>query len=100
MAQNSETITSSASFMPLDYDFKVLQRLRNSCRITLERYIDVASHCSGQLFRLTPGSIHDLTRANVALLQKKEEDARQAYVKAKSALLEYLSREHAAGAAK
>src|SRR5579862_8149833 len=74
----------------LQPDFKTLQRLRQSCRITLERYVDLASHSSGHLARLTPGSIDQFGRANLALLQQKEAKAHEAYLKAKAALLQYV----------
>jgi hypothetical protein len=54
-------------------DFKMLQRLRQSGRITLERYVDLASQAAGHLSRLTPGTVSDLGRANLALLQQRED---------------------------
>ena len=74
----------------LEPDYKVLQQLRQSCRITLERYVDVASHCSGHLSSLTPTSHDDLRRANLALLLQKEDKAHEAYLKAREALLKYV----------
>lgn len=71
-------------------DYKVLQRLRQSCRVTLERYIDVASHTAGQLAMLTPGSFDSLQRANLALLKQKESRAHEAYLKSRAALLDYV----------
>jgi hypothetical protein len=74
----------------LEADLKVLQRLRQSCRITLERFVDLASHASGHLSGLTPGTVTDLGRANLALLRQKEDRAHETYVKARVALLKYI----------
>lgn len=71
-------------------DQKTLQRLRLSCRVALERYIDVASLNSGHLSRVTPLSLDDLGRANLALLKRKEEKAHQAYLAARDALHKYV----------
>jgi hypothetical protein len=71
-------------------DPRVLQRLRQTCRVMLERYVDVASLNSGNLSRLTPLSIDDLGRSNLALLKRKEEKAHQAYVAARDALLKHV----------
>lgn len=71
-------------------DFKVLQRLRQACRVALERYADVAGNSSGHLARLVPGSIDKLGRVNVELLVRKEEKAHGAYLNARAALLDYL----------
>jgi hypothetical protein len=79
------TITSR-----VENDFKTLQRLRQACRTALERYVDVASHSSGQLARLTPGSVDKLGRINLALLRQKESKAHQAYMDARAALLEFV----------
>jgi hypothetical protein len=59
----------------------------------LERYIDVASLNSGHLSRLTPLSLDDLGRVNLALLKRKEDRAHQLYVEAREALLKYISGE-------
>lgn len=75
---------------PLDPDVKTLQRLRQSCRASLERYIDEASHCSGQLARLIPGAVDQLGRTNMAQLLQKERKAHQAYLEARRALLEFV----------
>lgn len=75
---------------PLDPDVKTLQRLRQSCRASLERYIDEASHCSGQLARLVPGAVDQLGRANMAQLLQKERKAHQAYLEARDALVEFV----------
>jgi len=72
-------------------DYKTLQRLRTSCRLTLERYIDIAGQSSGHLASLTPGAFDPLRRANHALLKQKEDRAHEAYLKARAALLDYLS---------
>ncbi len=58
--------------------------------MTLERYIDVASLNSGNLSRVTPLSLDDLGRANLALLKRKEEKAHEAYVAARDALRKYI----------
>jgi hypothetical protein len=71
-------------------DHKALLRLRQACRIALERYVDVASLNSGNLSRLTPLSVDDLGRANLALLKRKEERAHQVYLDARDALLKYV----------
>ena len=85
-----DCIIGPAAGKRLEPDYKVLQRLRQSCRITLERYVDVASHCSGYLASLTPGSPNDLKRANLALLQQKEDQAHESYLRARTALLKYV----------
>jgi hypothetical protein len=82
----------------LEADFKVLQRLRQACRITLERFVDVANHASGHLSGLTRGTVTDLGRANLALLRQKEDKAHAAYLKARIALLEYVLRDAPQGA--
>lgn len=71
-------------------DYKILQRLRQSCRMALERYVDIASHSSGQLACMTPGAVDQVGRANLALLRQKEQRAHEAYLEARSALLEYV----------
>jgi hypothetical protein len=71
-------------------DHRTLQRLRQACRIALERYVDVASLNSGNLLRLTPHSVDNLGRANLALLKRREEKAHQAYLEARDALLNYV----------
>jgi hypothetical protein len=77
----------------LEPDYKVLRRLRQSCRITLERYVDVAGHCSGHLSSLTPTSRNHLRQANLALLLRKEDKAHEVYLKAREALLKYVLRD-------
>jgi hypothetical protein len=72
-------------------DFKELQRLRNSCRLALERYVDVASEASGQIIRLSPAAVDDpLTLLRVNLLRQKEQKALGAYESAKGKLLEFV----------
>lgn len=85
-----DCIIGPAAGKRLEPDYKVLQRLRQSCRITLERYVDVAGHCSGYLASLTPDSPNDLKRANLALLQQKEDQAHESYLRARTALLKYV----------
>jgi hypothetical protein len=80
----------TATGKTLQPEAKILQRLRQSARITLELYVDVASHTSGYLSRLTPGSADGLSRANLALLQQKENKAYEACLKARDALLKYV----------
>ena len=89
----ADNMTQATIGKRLQPDVKMLQRLRQSCRITLELYVDVASHTSGYLSRLTPGTANDLNRANLALLQQKENKAHEAYVKARDALLKYVVEE-------
>jgi hypothetical protein len=86
-------VVHAANNRRLEPDFRELQRLRQSCRVTFERYVDVASHASGQLLRLTPGSFMDLNRANLALLRQKEDRAHESYLKARAALLSYVLEE-------
>jgi len=74
----------------LEPDSKLLQRLRHTCRIALEKYVDLASHSSGELTRLAPGSIDRLSRSRLALLQTKEDQAHEAYLKARANLLKYV----------
>src|SRR5579863_7318270 len=71
-------------------DYKTLQRLRQSCRVTLERYVDTASQTAGHLATLTPGSFEPLRRANLALLKQREDKAHEVYLKARAALLSYI----------
>ena len=71
-------------------DFKTLQRLRQACRVAFERYVDLASHGSGQLARLSPASVDQVARINVALLQQKEQKAHEAYLKARGALQDFV----------
>jgi hypothetical protein len=78
-------------------DYKILQRLRQSCRVTLERYMDVASQSSGHLTTLTPESFDPLRRANLALLKQKEDRAHEVYSKARAALLNYILGEDESG---
>lgn len=94
MVQNAQVMARSND-LPMaarrvDTDQKTLQRLRQSCRLLLERYIDVASLNSGNLSRVTPHSLDDLGRANLALLKRKEEKAHEAYMAAREALLNYV----------
>ena len=90
-------MTHAAAGKRLQPDVKLLQRLRQSSRITLELYVDVASHTSGYLSRLTPGTADGLSRANLALLQQKENKAHETYVKARDALLKYVLEESESG---
>lgn len=69
---------------------KELLRLRQSFRIALERYMDVASYESGRLTTLTPESISEIDRANLLLLSQKGKVAQQTYCKARAALISYL----------
>jgi hypothetical protein len=69
---------------------KELQRLRQACRLALERYVDLASDENGRLVRLRPESISELDRLNIMRLSRKESAAREAYSKAKAALVAYL----------
>lgn len=69
---------------------KELHRLRQACRLALERYLDLASHGTGRLVNFTPESISGLDRLNVLLLSQKEKAARETYDRAKAALLSYL----------
>ena len=71
-------------------DYKTLQRLRQACRLTLERYVDEASLHSGHLARLTPGTLTDLGRSNLRILEQREQRAHDAYRKAAAALLSFV----------
>lgn len=75
---------------PLESDSKTLQRLRQSTRLAFERYVDIASHCSGRLAQLNPADTDRFGRVNVALLEQREARAYEAYVKAKAALMQHL----------
>ena len=77
-------------------DYKTLERLRQSCRVSLERYTDVAGQSTGHLVTVPPGSFDPLRRANLALLKQREEKAHEAYVKARAALMDFLLGEEAA----
>ena len=83
-------MTQAATGKYVQPDGKLLQRLRQSYRITLELYVDAASHTSGHLSRLTPGFADGLSRANLAFLQQKENKAHDVYLKARDALLKYV----------
>ena len=72
---------------------KALQRLRQSCRLTLERYTDVASLNAGHLCQLTPLSLDDLGRIKLTILKRREDQAHQVYLEAREALLKYVSEE-------
>jgi|SRR5579863_1918204 hypothetical protein len=85
-----ENLTQSMPGRTIASDQKTLQRLRQSCRIALERYIDVASLNSGHLSRIAPLSLDDLSRTNLTILRRKEDKAHQVYLDARDALLEYL----------
>lgn len=71
-------------------DFKQLQRLRQACRLAFERFVDIASHGSGELIRLSPANINQVSRLNVALLQQKEQKAYEAYLRARTNLMEFV----------
>lgn len=71
-------------------DPKQLTRLRQSHRLTFERYLDIASRLCGRLATLTPESISELDRANLLAARRKEAVAHEAYLKARSALAAYL----------
>lgn len=75
---------------PVESSFKALQRLRRACRIALEHYVDIASLSSGELARLNPGAIDQLSRTNLALLRQKEQRAHEAYLDARERLLEFV----------
>jgi hypothetical protein len=74
----------------IEGDHKDLQHLRQSCRVTLERYVDVASLLSSHLSRLSPLSLDDLGRANLAVLKQKEDRSHQVYLNARDALLKHV----------
>lgn len=71
-------------------DLQVLQRLRQSCRRALERYVDAASHSSGQLMRVSSGGVDQLGRINLARLRQTEQQAHESYLEAREALLEFV----------
>jgi riboflavin synthase alpha subunit len=71
-------------------DIKTLQRLRHSVRLALERYLDLAGRSSGHLVAMAPGSLDDIARTNLAILQRKEDQAYQFYLNARSALMDYI----------
>jgi len=71
---------------------KELLRLRQSFRIALEKYLDIASHESGRLTCLTPESISEIDRANLILLSQKGKAAHHTYHRARTALISYLER--------
>jgi hypothetical protein len=100
MGQNAQAVAAGAEQMPqpaLAPDPKVLQRLRQSCRVMLERYIDIASLNSGNLSRVTPLSLDELGRTNLALLKRKEDKAHEAYLAARDALQKYILGENQFG---
>ena len=72
-------------------DQKQLGRLRQSHRLTFERYLDIATRICGRLASLTPESISDLDRANLQAIRRKEAAAHESYLRARAALLEYLA---------
>lgn len=76
--------------MNLQHADKELHRLRQSCRLALERYLDLANYGTGRLLTFTPESISGLDRMNVLLLSQKEKAARETYERAKAALMSYL----------
>ncbi len=86
----SENAAPYANGKGVSSDYKTLQRLRQSCRVTLERYMDVAGQSSGHLATLTPEFFEPLRRANLALLKQKEDKAHEVYSKARAALLSYI----------
>ncbi len=71
---------------------KELLRLRQSFRIALEKYLDIASHESGRLTSLTPEAISEIDRANLMLLSQKGKAAHLTYSRARTALIAYLER--------
>lgn len=73
----------------IDPDPKVLQRLRQSCRVSFERYVDLASRSLAQLC-LNSASCDPLERLNQGLLHRKENKAHDAYLKARSELVAYV----------
>jgi hypothetical protein len=94
----TDNLTHSMPGRTVASDQKTLQRLRQSCRITLERYVDVASLNSGHLSRIAPFSLDDIGRANLTILRRKEDKAHQVYLDARDALLEYIFGERECGA--
>jgi hypothetical protein len=93
-SQNTSHYSTEKQATP---DYKVLQRLRQSCRVTLERYVDVVSQTTSHLAALTPGSFDPLGRANLALLKQKEDRAHEVYLKARVALINYIAGENEPG---
>ena|SRR5579863_3473334 len=87
----------SASDKRAAADHKTLQRLRQSCRITLERYIDLAGQRSGHLATLTPGAFDPVIRVSLAVLKQKEDRAHEVYLKAREALLAHVMGEAETG---
>lgn len=70
---------------------KELQRLRQTCRLALERYMDVASDATGRLTSLRPEALSPIDSVNIARLARKEAAAHEAYEKAKQSLVAYLA---------
>ena len=70
-------------------DPKVLQRLRRGYRVSFERYVDLASRGVAQLC-INSASCDPLGRLNLGLLHRKENKAHDAYLKARSELVEYI----------
>lgn len=71
-------------------DPKQLVRLRQSHRLTFERYLDIATRTCGRLATLTPETLSDIDRANLIAGTRKEAAAHEAYLKAKTTLTRYL----------
>ena len=70
-------------------DPKVLQRLRQGYRVSFERYVDLASRGVANLC-LNTAPCDPLGRLNIGLLHRKENKAHDAYLKARSELVEYI----------
>lgn len=84
---------------PQPGDFKDLQRLRQACRVAFERYVDTISEGSGELVRVRPGSVDQLARVNLAILERREQVALDNYTRAKANLMKFLTGEYVSNAA-
>lgn len=68
---------------------KKLRRLRHTCAMTTDRYLEGQTCEKMTKFDLVPVSIDE--RAKLVLWRQKEEKARRAYIDARSQLMDYLT---------
>jgi hypothetical protein len=71
-----------------------LKRLHKGCEITLERYGAIAGETCKLLGRLRSLPISKDKRLEIFLQKRKEDEAGEAYQKARNALLEAIQNDH------
>jgi hypothetical protein len=71
-------------------DKKNIERLKQSYRMTLARFVETSERAAGHLSLMTPDTSDPLARANTVASCRNEGKALESYLKARVALLQCL----------